>query len=80
LIISAGEAFEEVPITVKSFLYLSLYRIYVLQLATLVISPAVYANMGVVIIPGVGSSGFSDVNNFANHVTIRVSNLIKKCS
>jgi CDP-diacylglycerol--serine O-phosphatidyltransferase len=48
--VSDGEGFEGVPITVNSFIFPALYFVYLLHPATLVVWPAVYATMSVLMV------------------------------
>lgn len=48
--VSDSEGFEGVPITVNGFIFPVLYLIYLLQPATLVIWPAIFATMSVLMV------------------------------
>ena len=48
--VSDGDGFEGIPITVNGFIFPLLYVAYLMQPATLVIWPAVYATMSVLMV------------------------------
>jgi CDP-diacylglycerol--serine O-phosphatidyltransferase len=51
--VSSSEGFEGIPITVNGFIFPLLYVAYLLQPATLVIWPAVYATMSVLMVSSI---------------------------